>query len=217
MINLLMFDLDGTLFDTARGISNAFNCVLNERGEAPLPHELITTHIGTGLRDLLSQLDAKLQHRLGDINKLENDFYRFYDSNFLEESIVYPHIAGFLKEWPYEIAVVSNKKEFYVRELIVKKELQNFPWRRLIGGNTFAYKKPHPLPLQEAMKEAGVTARETLMIGDGEPDILAAGRASVKSVAVSFGYTPISELIQLGADAAISTYEELPKVIRSFS
>lgn len=217
MINLLIFDLDGTLFDTAQGISNAFNNVLKERGESPISHELISAHIGTGLRDLLSQLDLKFQHRLGDINKLEQDFYRHYDNNFLTESVVYPHIADFLKNWPHEIAVVSNKKEHYVRELIVKKELQNFPWRRLIGGNTFTYKKPHPLPLLETMKEVGVSASETLMIGDGEPDILAAGRAMVKSVAVSFGYTPISQLIQLGADATISTYEELPKVIRELS
>lgn len=217
MINLLMFDLDGTLFDTAKGIANAFNRLMAERDEAPVDENLITSHIGTGLRDLMTKVDAALAHRLGDIDQLEKDFLRHYTQNFLAESIIYPGVIEFLDLWPHHVAIVSNKSEFFVRELVMNTELRRFNWRKIVGGNTFSTKKPHPQPLLEVIREVQTLPQNGLMIGDGLPDILAAERAGVKSVAVEFGYTPISELIRSGAHAAISHYKELPKVIEAFS
>lgn len=212
-----MFDLDGTIFDTAKGIANAFNRLMAERDEEPIDENLITAHIGTGLRDLLTKIDAATAHRLGEIQKLEADFLRHYSQNFLEESVLYPGIIEFLRECPQEIAIVSNKSEYYIRELVAKTELRQFPWRRIIGGNTLPTKKPHPQPLLEVIREVGSKPENALMIGDGLPDMLAADRAGVKSVAVDFGYTPISQLIQSGAHATISHFRELPKVIRFLS
>lgn len=217
MIQLLAFDLDGTLFDTAHGISKAFNSVLQSRGESPVPHETISAFIGTGLRSLLAQLDDKLQHRLGDLAQLEIDFKYHYNQIFLDESSVYPGIVEFLQNWPHQIAVVSNKSEYYVHELIALKELQYFKWSSLIGGDTYSEKKPHPMPLLSAMKLANVACEQTLMIGDGLPDIQVALNTNVKSVAVEFGYTPISQLIQEGAHASIASYKDLPNIIESLS
>jgi phosphoglycolate phosphatase len=217
MINLLMLDLDGTLFDTAQGIANAFNRLLAERGEPAIDRDLIVKNIGQGLRDLLSKLDSKLAHRLGDLQKIETDFHRHYRQNVVTESPLYPGVLEFLKSWPHRLAIVSNKDEFYVRELVEKTELRQFEWATLIGGNSLPQKKPHPLPLHEAIRLAGSSTRAALMVGDGLPDILAARQAQVKSVAISFGYTPLSELIQNGADAVLHSYGDLPKVIHSLT
>lgn len=217
MINLLMFDLDGTLFDTAPGIANAFNRLMAELGEESVDQELITSHIGFGLKELLMNLNGRLDHHLNDLQGLEDSFYRHYNQNFIAESLLFPGVIEFLKDWPYKIAIVSNKNEYFVRELVAKTDLRQFNWQCLIGGNSFPMKKPHPQPLFEAMQDAHARPENCLMIGDGLPDMLAAQQAGVKSVAVGFGYTPISELIHSGAHATISHYKELPKVIRALS
>ena len=217
MIKLLIFDLDGTLFDTAQGITNAFNNLLVERGEAPIDRETIVSYIGTGLKDLLVRLGEEYVTRLGDMRKLEEDFKKHYNSNFLNESQLYPGVIDFLDSWEQKLAIVSNKQEYYVRELVAQTALKKYNWEKIFGGNSLPTKKPHPQPLLEVLAHSGVKAEETLMIGDGLPDVLAARAAGVKSVAVSFGYTPISELIQSGAHATISSYKELPKAIHSLS
>lgn len=211
-----MFDLDGTLFETARGIHNAVNELMKERNEPPLNYELVSSFIGFGLHRLVLQLDEATQHRLGNLATLERDFRRIYSSIFLNQSYLYDGVVDFLKSWPHQIAVVSNKDQFYVRELIARTQLSNFTWSHLIGGNTLPYKKPHPEPLFAAMEAAGVGAQGSLMIGDGLPDIQSAQQAKVRSVAISFGYSTISELIQAGADARLDTYKDLSKVIKYF-
>jgi phosphoglycolate phosphatase len=216
MIKLLMFDLDGTLFETARGIHKAINQLMAERKEPPLSFELVSTFIGYGLRRLIDELDQATQHRLGDLHQLELDFRRLYTGLFLQESTLYPGVTEFLKSWPHELAVVSNKDEFYVRELITRTELNQFNWSSLIGGNTYPTKKPDPEPLLSAIKNAKTTNENALMIGDGLPDIEGAKRAKVRSIAVTFGYTPISELIQAGADGTLEHYQELSKLIQYF-
>ncbi|OFZ11636.1 MAG: hypothetical protein A2Z20_02370 [Bdellovibrionales bacterium RBG_16_40_8] len=217
MINLLLFDLDGTLFDTAPGIANAFNNLMKEFGENPVDEKIITSFIGSGLKELLLNLDNKLAHRLGELSELEKGFHRYYSQNIVAESPLFPGVVEFLQEWPHKIAVVSNKSEHYVRELVYKSELRQFHWERLIGGNSLPTKKPHPEPLREVMTHAQVKPENCLMIGDGLADMVAAQQAGIKSVAVSFGYSHINELIRSGAHATIAHYKELSKVIRDLS
>ncbi len=217
MINLLMFDLDGTLFDTAPGIANAFNTLLVERGEAPLSKELISSHIGFGIRDLIEKLEQTMAVRLGDTDKLEEDFRRHYLQNFISESYLYPGVIEFLESWPHHLAIVSNKNDHYVNELVLQTELRRFRWRKIIGGNTLEVKKPDPLPIQTVLRELDLQPHQALMIGDGLPDIQAAQNAGVKSIAVTFGYTPLAELIQSGAHASINHYKQLANVIQQFS
>jgi len=218
MINLLVFDLDGTLFDTAGGIAKAFNNTLNEKGHPSVPENVISSYIGTGLRDLLVKLESHYDMKFTDsLAQLEADFRRHYDQNILQDSPLYPGVIEFLDSWPHQIAIVSNKTERYVHQLVAHTELKKYSWLRLIGGNTFVHKKPHPLPLQEVMRLAAAQPHNTLMIGDGLPDMQVANNTGVKSVAVSFGYAPLSELIQNGAHAYIDSYQELPKVIKSIT
>lgn len=211
-----MFDLDGTLFETARGIQKAVNQLMVERHEPELSYELVTSFIGFGLHKLIEQLDLATQHRLGSRERLEADFRRIYSSMLVEESQLYPGVVEFLSKRSEHLSVVSNKDELYVREMIARSPLRQFRWSHLIGGNTFLKKKPHPEPLFESMRSAGALPHEALMIGDGLPDIQGAKNAGVRSVAVTFGYTPISELIQAGADSQIASYNDLPNVIKNF-
>jgi len=215
MIRFLIFDLDGTLFDTAQGIANAFNRLMKDRGIAPVDTRTVIDHIGSGLKDLIDKLDAATSHRLGNLDQLEKDFHHYYKQNILSDSSIYPGAVDFLKKWPHKIAIVSNKNEEYVRDLVKNTELGKFPWTHLIGGNTLPAKKPDPLPLRHVMGENKISPENSVMIGDGLPDILAANNARVKSVAIGFGYGRLPALMQNGAHASITHYNELAQTLKN--
>ncbi len=214
MFKLLIFDLDGTLFDTAPGIARAMHRLMRERGEKPLPDELIRTFIGLGLSSLIAQLDDATQNRLGSRDKLLEDFRRHYKSTFLEETEPFPGVVEFLRGWPNEIAIVSNKHDDYIYELISRSPLAQFSWRHICGGNTHEQPKPSAIPLYAAMREAHAMPEQTLMIGDGLPDIIAAQNAGVRSIAIEFGYTPVVDLISAGAHARLKSYSDLSQLIQ---
>ncbi len=216
MIKLIVFDLDGTLFDTAPGIRRAVNRLMRERGEAPLPDAQIDSFIGYGIKPLVEQLDNATQNSLGPLDELIADFRRNYKLTFLEDTEPFPEIVEFLDKWPHEIAVVSNKHDDYIIELIARSPLARFHWRHVCGGNTHARPKPYALPLLAAMNAANAKPRETLMVGDGLPDIWAARNAGTFSLAVEFGYTPIEDLVKAGAHARLSRYSELSKTLQLF-
>ncbi len=212
-----MFDLDGTMFDTAPSIANAFNNMLIERGEAPVSFDLVTSHIGYGMKDLLAKMDQSLANRLGDHAKLEIDFTRHYRKNFVSEAKLFPGLVDFLNQWQGHLAIVSNKPEYYVRELIAQTVIKQFRWSVVLGGDSLPTKKPEPTQIFHVLNHLALAPQDALMIGDGLPDIQAAQKANVRSVAVSFGYTPLPQLLTAGAHASIDHYDELPAVIQTFS
>ena len=216
MIKLIVFDLDGTLFDTAPGIRRAVNRLMAERGQAPLPDALIDSFIGYGIVPLIKQLNDSTKNSLGPLDQIAADFRRNYRATFLDETNPFPGVVEFLNHWPHEIAVVSNKHDDYVYELIDRSPLCRFHWRHVCGGNTHVRAKPYALPLYAAMQAANVQPEQILMIGDGLPDIWVARNAGAYSLAVEFGYTPIADLINAGAHACLSSYSELSKVIQIF-
>lgn len=212
-----MFDLDGTLFDTAPGITSAVNAVLAHRGVKHIDPAIIRKFVGHGLRDMINKLDDHHRNSLGDLETLTAEFQIEYRKTFLPESFLYPGLLDFLHQWDNELAVVSNKNDFHVHELIAKTQLNQFHWGKLVGGNTYLEKKPHPLPLIETLKHFKLQPKEVLMIGDGLPDILAAKAAGVKSIAVSFGYSSRTDLVLAGAHALIDDYNKLTEVVQSFN
>ena len=217
MARLLIFDLDGTLFHTVGGIQIALNRVLSEYDREAFPIDFIKRIMGGGLRTLVQKLDAASEKRLQDLAEVEKRFHEVYEEIYIQESELMLGAYEFLKSWPEKLSIVSNKNEFYVRGLIENSSLKEFKWVTIIGGDSLPTKKPDPLPLIKSMEEAGVGRDEAIMIGDGVPDVLAAKAAGIKSVAVDFGYTPVSELLQLGANAKLSNYEMLPQALKSLS
>lgn len=215
MIRLLIFDLDGTLFHTVSGIQIALNRVLKEYDREAFPIDFIKRIMGGGLRTLVQKLDAASEKRLQDLAEIETRFHEVYKEIYIQESQLMPGVYEFLKNWPEKLAIVSNKNEAYVKGLIESSSLKEFEWVQVIGGDTLPSKKPDPLPLIQSIQSAGVEKHEAVMIGDGVPDVLAAKAAGIQSLVVDFGYTPVSELLQLGANAKLSSYEKLPQALES--
>ena len=217
MIKLLIFDLDGTLIDSAPDIVAAVNMLMRERGLAPLPEKQIVEAIGGGLRQLVLNLFPEILRDPAAFARLEADVYRTYEAHLIGRTRVYPGVEDFLSGWKGKIAVVTNKHEKLAKEAMAGLGLMKFSWQCIFGGDTFPLRKPDPFPLSEVLRHAGVDRGEALMIGDGYPDMIAARRAGIHSVACAFGYTPRERLAVEQPSLWIHGYTDLAGAIEQAS
>lgn len=216
-IQLLLFDFDGTLVDTAPDLVRTTNLLLQAHGIRPLPGEAIRKEIGYGLKTLLRDTIPSALTDAEHFARLEAEFLQIYEYEMLKSPSVFPGAREFLEEWPGEVAIVSNKRVGHILPILKQVGLDRIAWSSIIGGDSFETMKPHARPFLEAMKQAGTDVAETLMVGDGEPDIEGASSLRMRSVAVSFGYSPIERLVHLGATTTIHHYSELRPTIEKLT
>lgn len=217
MVNLLIFDLDGTLFDTAPGILTAVNRLLSDRGLKAVKMEELVSYIGYGVMSLIEDLDRESLGHLGDLAKVEKDFLEYYDEVYLTESKLFEGALNFLKSWEGQLAILSNKKERYVQSMVENCPLSEFNWEACFGGDSFSTKKPDPKGLETILSMSGCSKNETVMIGDGVPDVEVARNTGVRSLAVSFGYGAIEDLDRIGHHGRLDHYNELESIIQNLA
>ncbi len=211
---LLVFDLDGTLIDSAPDIVTAMNRTLENNGKAPLSDAKIISHIGEGLKKLLSDLFVDEPLSASKLVTLENEFLSYYETEMLNKTSIYAGVETFLESYRGPIAIITNKNEAPARKILAHLNLHRFPWVNIFGADTLAERKPSPLPLQTMMKQAGYDTENTIMIGDGIPDIVSAQSANVTSIAIDFGYTDLNILKKYKPDGILSHYSDLHGLIR---
>ena len=219
MIRLLCFDLDGTLIDSATDIATSINRTLAEFHRAPLSHELIVSHIGEGLRALLEDVFPVLPPGQS-VDSLTDRFLTIYEEEMLTTTKIFEGVTEFLHQWTRDgglIGVITNKNENPARRIIDHLGMDQHPWVDIFGADTLTERKPSPLPLKTMMKKAGVTEHQTLMIGDGIPDLVSAQKAGVSSIAIDFGYTRREILAKYQPREYLSHYRDLKTLIQKIS
>ncbi|MBX2988444.1 MAG: HAD hydrolase-like protein [Bdellovibrionaceae bacterium] len=217
MIRLLCFDLDGTLIDSAGDISSAVNKTLREHGKQELAHEVIVSHIGEGLKMLITGVFPEVTDHARQELLIER-FLENYENDMTRTTTVFPGVFDFIEKWLSDggrIGLITNKNEKPTRALMQHYGLERFPWQGIFGADTLAERKPSALPLQTMMARAGFQSHQTLMIGDGTPDMASAQAAGVGAVAIGFGYTRIEILNKYQPLGIIGHYRELPALIAS--
>ncbi len=211
---LLVFDLDGTLVDSAPDIVVAVNRTLMNHGKSPLSDEVIISHIGEGLKKLIGDIFHEDYLESETLTGLEEEFLSIYEEEMFNRTQVYPGVEKFLSQYHGPIGIVTNKNIGPAKALLDHLHLSRFKWLQIFGADSLAERKPSPLPLQTMMKLANVPAQHTIMIGDGIPDVVSALRAGVASIAIKFGYTSLSLLQQHSPRGVLNHYDELPRLIR---
>ena len=212
----IVFDLDGTLVDTAPDLINALNHVLAREGLRPLPLASARKMIGHGARKLLERgLEAEGRFASpAEMEQLTIDFIDFYAENIAIESRPFEGLEAALDELAErgcQFAVCTNKLEFLSKRLLDQLGLSS-RFAAICGADTFGVAKPDPAILRQTIAQAGGEIGAAIMVGDAGTDVGAARRAGVPVIGCTFGYTDVP-IAELNPDHLIDHMRELPAAV----
>lgn len=212
----IVFDLDGTLIDTAPDLTGALNHVLTSEGRDAVPEADVRHMVGQGALMLIRRGMAATGAPVSeaDLPRLLAVFLEYYGQNIAVRSALFPQVRevlDFLREQKAILAVCTNKPRALSVPLFEALALADY-FPVIVGGDCLPIRKPDPAHLLTTIARAGGSPERAVMIGDSFADIDAAKAASIPSVAVSFGYSskPVTEL---GADRIIDNFAHLPQTV----
>ena len=205
----IVFDLDGTLVDTAPDLTNALNDVLTRRGHAAVPAETIRACVGHGARVMIEEALRRAGAQ-DDVDRMLAEFLVHYEANIAAESRPFPGAVAALDSLAAQgatLAVCTNKREHLSRRLLQELHIEGY-FAAIAGRDTFAVSKPNPGHLTGTIALAGGDPSRAIMVGDSEVDLRTARAASVPAILVSFGYAA-SPLDGVAPAAVIDHFDEL--------
>lgn len=208
----LVFDLDGTLAETAGDLMGTLNVILEREGLEPVPLENARTMLGAGGKALIARGFAKAGRELPDDKHqtLFEDFLAHYNAHIADNSWLFPGVVEALDRAAaagYRLAVCTNKLEQSSHLLLNKLGIAG-RFAFICGQDTFGVAKPNPKPLIETIASSGGALGRAIMVGDSRTDIDTARAAGVPVIAVDFGYTDVP-VADLNPDRIISHFDEL--------
>lgn len=216
----MLFDLDGTLVETAPDLASALNHTLAQAGLARLKLAEIRHMIGDGARAMLSRGLARAGAEVDapDFEAMVRSFLDYYGMHIADESRPFPGVVAELERLAAAgvlNAVCTNKPEALSRKLLSLLALDRH-FGAVVGGDSLPVRKPDGGHLLGALARLGVAADRAVMVGDSANDVNAARAAGLPVVLVSFGYTAVPANA-LGADAVIDRFEALPAALAALS
>ncbi len=231
MLKLLIFDLDGTLADTSKDITNAVNYAIEPFGVKPLSVKEIKAMVGSGITKLIESLilpyppipplprggDRGAKWDREDFPAKENAVKRFldyYSEHILDYTKPYPQVKEtLLKLGNYKKAVISNKREVLSKKVLERLGLLRF-FDVVLGSDSVPEKKPSPVPVFELLKRFNVSKNEAVIIGDSNYDVEAGKSAGIKTIAVTYGFR--SREVLKEADFIIDSFGEILNILNDF-
>ena len=205
-LRAVLFDLDGTLLDTAPDMIGALNALRREEKLMPMPFEALRGCVSHGSARLIKAgfPDADAASEFGDLQRRFLDIYRV---NLSRETRLFPGMSRVLEhlaERNLICGIVTNKPAWLTEPLLEQLGLRG-RFACVISGDTLCQRKPHPLPLLHAAMLAGAAAGECIYVGDAERDVQAAHAADMTALVADYGYLQTGESWQIwGAEAGLS-------------
>ncbi len=190
-MNLVIFDLDGTLIDSSRDLANSVNATRAHLGLAPIEDEVVYSYVGNGAPILIRKALGPAYSDDAVQSALEY-FLSFYRDHMLEHTVLYPGVREVLDEFRdagIAMAVLTNKPVRFSQAIIDGLGLTAH-FRRVYGGNSFEQKKPHPIGIETLLAECAASRAETVMVGDSSVDVQTARNANVTACGVTWGFQP---------------------------
>lgn len=219
-IEAVLFDLDGTLIDSVPDLAAAIDVMLNSIGKAPAGEKKVCRWVGNGapalVKRALANSDTGDQDREGDeFSSAYSVFESAYAERLTHATGLYDgviEVLSALSEAKIKLGLITNKPRRFTLPLLAALNIRDL-FDDVICGDDFEHKKPHPLPLQNAVKNLHCKPEQAIMVGDSISDIKAAASAGIKSVAVTYGYNhgmPITDARNdVQADVFIDRIQQL--------
>ena len=212
----IVFDLDGTLIDTAPDLIDTLNVILARHEVAPVAFDEARTMIGAGVKPLLQRALASKGQQLPaeEIDRLFAEYLEIYAAHIADRSRPFPGLEQALDTLSAQgcrLAVCTNKLEWLSVKLLKELKLAS-RFTAICGQDTFTMRKPDPDMLRLTIVRAGGDTGHAVMVGDSMTDVATARAAGIPVVAVDFGYTETPPA-ELGADRLISHFDALPAAI----
>jgi phosphoglycolate phosphatase len=191
---LLIFDLDGTLINSALDLALAVNYMLETLEQDTFSEEIIHGWVGNGALTLVKRAlsgSRTVDERLDEVyvQKALKIFLDYYEKNLCNATVPYPHVISTLKtlKEKYTLAIVTNKPFAFVSPILKGLDMDGL-FELILGGDSLSQKKPHPMPLLHVCEKLSVSVEASVMVGDSKNDILAANACGMDSIGVTYGY-----------------------------
>jgi phosphoglycolate phosphatase len=208
-MDLLIFDLDGTLVDSKLDLAQAVNATRSHMGMSPLDNERVYSYVGNGAPVLIRRAMGA-QATEPEVQEALEFFLEYYREHYLDYTTLYPGVREALDRLSAagkRMAVLTNKPVRISRAILEGLGVAGH-FFQIYGGNSFDLKKPDPVGVSALMKETGIPADRCLMIGDSSVDIQTARNAGVASCGVTYGFQP-ETLADPAPDRLVDRLEEL--------
>lgn len=213
-VELIIFDLDGTLIDSSIDITNAINYAIEPYGVKPITIEETIGLVGEGITRLMEKIVDRSQTKEIDKDILVDRFLQHYSTHLVDKTTVYPGVRETLERLEgYKKAVISNKREALSTRILSDLGLLKY-LDLVVGSDTTPERKPSPIPILHVLSKLNIKSENAIIIGDSNFDIEAGKAAGIKTIAVTYGYRPLDLLI--GADFIINKIDELVDILRRF-
>ena len=213
---VIIFDLDGTLIDSAPDLAGAINYMLKSLDQNTFDIETIHKWVGNGAQVLVKRalsgntiIDENLFNKALDI------FFKFYAQNLSVNTVTYPHVTEtlqILKENGYRLVIVTNKPFDFITPILKELEIIDF-FEYFIGGDSLSKKKPDPMPLLHVCDRLNVTVEESVMVGDSRNDILSANGCGMQSIGVTYGYNYNEAISVYNPTVVIDDFKEILEIL----
>lgn len=214
--NAIVWDLDGTLIDSALDLCRALNTVLTEAGFEPLEVQAVRTMIGNGVPKLVERGFEAVGQQLSDtdLEVIVTRFMSLYSANPTAHTRLYPGVAETLEALAaagVKQGLCTNKPEAVTRSILRQLNVDQY-FSAVVGGDTTDARKPDPKPLQFCIDAMGATAGSTIMIGDSAVDAGSARALRVPIGLVAHGYRH-TDLANIDADFVIEDIASVPEIL----
>ncbi len=212
-MNLLIFDLDGTLIDSKLDLVHSVNAARGLMDLPPISEELVSSYVGNGAPVLMRRALGPNASE-ADVQRGLEFFLKYYRAHMLDNTRLYPGVKNALDrllDAGSRMAVLTNKPVKFSRSLVVGLGLGDH-FFQVYGGNSFEQKKPDPIGIETLLSESGLTRERTIMVGDSAVDVQTARNAKVQACGVSYGFQP-ETFVEYPPDLLVDDMGELAEYV----
>ncbi len=211
-IDLIVFDFDGTLFDTSEDITKAMNFALNKAGLPPASRTKVWSSTGDGTSLLVKRIIGKNNKHLHHI--VLNDFIEYHSSHYADYTKPMEGVIDILERFKTKkMVILSNKYKEFIDKILKKFEMDKY-FSAVYGKESFSKSKPHPYPLLYTIKKMEVTTQKTIFVGDSLNDVFISKNANVKCFIIPSDVTPIEKIEELKPYKILKNIKELVNFIK---